>query len=71
MSAANDEEKQLLRCINEFKSKARPQNSGSKKVKEDVSNSASALPKGRERVFKAFERGIFLKPGELKKKNRT
>ena len=46
---------QLLRHINEFKSKTRPQNSESKKVKEDVLNSVMALLKGREMVFKAFE----------------
>ena len=46
---------QLLRRINEFKSKTRPQNSESKKVKEDVLNSVMALLKGREMVFKAFE----------------
>ena len=47
MSTANDEQDQLLRYINEFKSKTRPQNPQSKKVKEDVLNSARALPKGR------------------------
>ena len=36
MSMANDKQDQLLRSINEFKSKTRPQNSESKKVKEDV-----------------------------------
>ena len=38
-----------------------------KKIKEDVLNSARALLKGREMVYKAFESGIFLKPEELKK----
>ena len=66
MSMANDEQDQLLRCINEFKSKTRPQKSESKKVEEDVLNSARALLKGREMVFKAFESGIFLKPEKLK-----
>ena len=63
---ANHEQNQLLKRTNEFKSKTRPQNSGSKKVKEDVLNSARALLKGREMVFKEFESGIFLKPEELK-----
>ena len=66
MSMANDEQNQLVKRINEFKSKTRPQNSESKKVKEDVLNSARTLLKGREMVFKAFENGIFLKPEELK-----
>ena len=66
VSMANDEQNQLLKRINEFKSKTRPQNSESKKVKEDVLNSARALLKVREMAFKAFERGIFLKPEELK-----
>ena len=66
MSMANDEQDQLLRHINEFKSKTRPQNSEPKKVKEDVLNSERALLKGREMVFKASEGGIFLKAEELK-----
>ena len=57
----------MLRRINEFRSKKRPQNSESEKVKEDVLNIARALLKGREMVFKAFEIRIFLKPEELKK----
>ena len=61
----NDEQDQLLRCINEFKSKTRPQNSESKKVKKEVLNSARALLEGREMVFKAFQSGIFLKPEDL------
>ena len=66
MSMANDEQNQLSEYIREFKSKTRPQNSESKKVKQDVLNSAMVLLKGREMVFKAFESGIFLKPEELK-----
>ena len=66
MRMANNEQKQLLQHIREFKCKTRPQNSESKKVKEDVLNGARALLKGREMVFKAFESGIFLKPEELK-----
>ena len=66
MSMANDRQDQFLRRINEFKSKTRPQNSESKKVKKDVLNSARALLKGREMVFKASESGIFLKREELK-----
>ena len=66
MSMANDEQNQLLEHIREFKSKTTPQNSESKKVKEDLLNSVRALLKGREMVFKAFKSGIFLKPEELK-----
>ena len=57
----DDEQNQFLKRINEFISKTRPQNSKSKKVKEDILNSARALLKGREMVFEAFEIGIFLK----------
>ena len=64
MCMANDEEEQLLRYINKLKIKTKPHNLESKKVKED---SARALFKGKEMVFKAFEIGIFLKPEELKK----
>ena len=69
MSMTDDEQYQLLRRINEFKSMTKPQNSKkeSKKVKEDVLNSARALLKGREKVFKAFESRIFLRPEKLKK----
>ena len=51
MSMENDEKKQLLKRIGEFKSKTRPQNSNN--VKEDVLNSAS-------------ENGIYLKSEESK-----
>ena len=67
MSTANDLQDQLLRYVNEFKSKARPQNPESKKVKEYVLNSARALLKGTEMLFKTFESVILLKPEELKK----
>ena len=66
MSMANDEQDQLLRRINEFKSKTKPPTSESKNVKEDLLNSARALLKGREMVFKAFESEIFSNPEELK-----
>ena len=59
MSMANDEQDQLLKRINEFKRKTRPQNSESKKIKENVLNSARALLIGKEMIFKAFESGIF------------
>ena len=65
ISMANDEQNHLIKRINEFKSKERPQNSESKKVKEDVLNSARALLEGREIVFKSFKSGIFLEPEEL------
>ena len=65
MSIANDEQNHLLRCINEFKSKTKPQNSESKKVKEDVLNNERAFLKGRDIVFKAFESGVFLKSEEF------
>ena len=67
MSMTNDEQNQLLRYINKLKRKTKPHNLESKKVKRDVLNSARALLKGREIVFKAFESGICLKPEELKK----
>ena len=62
ISMVNDEQDQLLKSINEFKSKTKSENSESKKVKDDVLNSARSLLKGREMVFKLFESGIFLKP---------
>ena len=67
MSMANDEQNQLPKDIREFKSKTRTQNHESRKVKEDALNSAKALLKGREMVFKAFENRIFLKAHKLKK----
>ena len=65
MSMANDEQDQLLRYINKLKSKTKPHNLESKKLKEDVLDSARALPKGREMAYEAFESGIFLKPKGL------
>ena len=68
----NDEQNQLLKGINEFNSKTRSKNSESKNDKEDVLDSARALLKGKEMIFKSFESGIFSKPGELKQsKNGT
>ena len=66
MSMENDKQNHLPKNIREFKSKTRPQNSNSKKVKEDVLSSAMALLKGRKMVLKAFGSGIYLKPEELK-----
>ena len=62
MSMAKDEQNQLPKHIKEFKSKTKPHNLESKKVKEDVVNSAMALVRGREIVFKEFESGIIFKP---------
>ena len=66
MSMANDQQDQLLRYINKRKSKTKPHNPESKKVKEDVLNSARVLLKGREMVFKAFQSGIFLRSEKSK-----
>ena len=66
MNMANDEQDWLLRYINRPKSKTITHNLQSKKVKEDVLNSARALLNRREMVFKAFKSGIFLKPEESK-----
>ena len=71
VSLANDEQNDLPKHIREFKSKTRPQSSKSKKLKQDVINSAMALLKEREMVFKAFESGIFLKPEELKQSEQS
>ena len=70
MRMVNDEQNQLSKHIKEFKSNTKPHNPESKKVKEDVVNSAMGLLKGREMVFKAFESGMFLKHEELKKKEK-
>ena len=69
MSIANDEQDQLLRYINKLKSKTKPHNPESKKVKEDVLNSARAILKGRKIAFKTFEGGIFSKLEESKQGN--
>ena len=65
---ASDEQDQLLRYINKFKDKTKPRrDSESIKLKENVLNSARALRKGREIVYKACESKIFLKPEKFKK----
>ena len=48
MNMANDKQDQLSRYINKLKSKKKPHNLESKKVQEDVLNSARALLNGRE-----------------------
>ena len=48
MSMTNDEQNHFSKHIRDAKSKTKPQNSKSKKVKEDVLDSAIALLKGRE-----------------------
>ena len=59
MSMANDEQNHLAKHIREFKNNTTPQDPNLKRVKEDVLNSALALLKEKEMVFKAFEWGIF------------
>ena len=61
ISMANDEQNHLPKYITEFNSKTKPLI-----LKENVLNSAMALLKGREMVFKAFESGILLKSQKLK-----
>ena len=71
MSMENDKQNQLLRFINKFKSKKKLRHdSESEKLKDVVLNSARALLKEREMVYKAFESKILLKPEELKKGTR-
>ena len=55
MSMISDEKNYLAKHIREFKNKARERDPNLKRVKEDVLNSAMALLKGREIVFKKFE----------------
>ena len=59
MNTANEEQNELLEYISRFSSRTKPNNPESKKLKEYVLDSAKALLKGREMVFKAFESGIF------------
>ena len=72
MGKASDQQDHLLRYIdfNKLKSKTKLHNLQSKKVKEDVLNSARSLLKGRETVYKPFESGICLTPEELKRGTR-
>ena len=83
MYTTDDEQNHLAKYIKEFKvrpqsdsksktTRVRPQSDSKfkKKAKEDVLNSAMALLKGREMVFKAFESRIFsrLKQSEQSEK---
>ena len=63
MSMANDEQDQLLMNL-----KVRQDHKilSQKELKKDILNSARALLKGREMVFKAFESRIFFKLVESK-----
>ena len=59
---ATNEQNHLANYIKDFKNQTRPSyNSNLRKVKEDILNSAMALLKRREMMFKAFESGIFSK----------
>ena len=55
----NDEQNNLATNIKRFKSKAKPQHDSNLKKVKGVLNSAMALLKGREMVFKAFAKGLF------------
>ena len=59
MSTANDEHYQLLRYINKFKSRTKPHNSGSKKLKEDVLNSAKHFLKEEKWYIKLLKADYF------------
>ena len=67
MNTANEEQNKLLEYISRFSGRTKPNNPESKKLKEYVLDSAKALLKGREMVFKAFESGIFQKSEESQK----
>ena len=54
----------LAKYVKEFKSKTRPQDSNLKNS-NSVLNSAMALLKGREMVFKAFEKEEFSRLEQL------
>ena len=56
---ANIEQANLLSYIYDFMKKTKPRDPEQKKIKSDVSNSVSALVKGREMVLTAFKGGIF------------
>ena len=73
MYTANDEQNHLVKYIEELilKPNKPKNNSFLKKVKEDVINSAMALLKGREMVFKALENGIFSKIKELEQSEQS
>ena len=64
MNTVNEEQKELLEYISSLRSRTKPNNPESKKIKKNVLDSAKALLEGREMVFKAFESGIFQKSEE-------
>ena len=55
----NNEQNELLKYIEEFSSRTRPNNPESKKSKKEVLDSTLAFLQGREMVFTAFKSGIF------------
>ena len=59
LKAANLEQANLMAHLYDFTKNIKPQNSGQKKLKSDILNSAGALAKGREVMFNAFRSGIF------------
>ena len=71
MTTANTEQANLLNHIEDFIKKTKPRDPILKKLKEDVLASAFSLLKGRERVYKAFESGIFQKLEESQEELKT
>ena len=63
------EQANLTMYIKDFANKTKPRNLIQKKLKGDVLASALSLYRGREIVYKAFQSGIFPKPGESQEGN--
>ena len=61
---ANVEQTNLRMHIKDFAIKTKPWDPELKELKKEVLNSALALLEGRDMVYKAFQRGIFLRPEE-------
>ena len=64
LDMANNEQNELLKYIDEFNSRTRPQNHELRELRNDIYDSSSALLQGREMVLKAFQSGIFSRSKE-------
>ena len=64
MDTANVEKMNLTMHIKDFANRTKPRDPELKELKKEVLDSAIALLKGRDIVYKAFESGIFSRPKE-------
>ena len=69
MNTANTEQINLTMYIKDFENKRKPRNRELKVLKKEVLDSVLSLLEGRDMIYKAFQRGIFLRCEELEQES--